>query len=82
METPLDHPILGAKSFVDGLMIDLSLRKIMDSMNTLDALEKEAIASGDKGALSDCISGRLFFEESIISLLEERRNIMPKVYRA
>ena len=82
MDTPLDQTVLGARSFISGLMIDLSLSRVMQSMNDLDIMEEEAIESGDDAALSEYISDRLFFEKSIINLLQERKNIMPEIYMA
>lgn len=72
IDTIIDGPLRSARNFANGILIDLSLRKILSSMDELDRIKVDAEKSGDTLTIKDCEVGKAFFEKSIISLIEDR----------
>ena len=63
--TPLDHEMLKAREFVNGLILDISFGQILRTIAALRESERVAIETGDFEAAERHQSMRKFFEDTI-----------------
>tara|TARA_Y100000590_G_scaffold464715_1_gene634844 strand:+ start:191 stop:451 length:261 start_codon:yes stop_codon:yes gene_type:complete len=70
--TPLDDSIIEAKNFITGLIIDLSFRKVLITIEELRKLEDDAYITGATAAAEQYQATRHFFENNISELLIDK----------
>ncbi len=63
--TPLDHEMMKAREFINGVLLDISFGQILRTIDALKESEKVAIEIGDLEAAGRHQEMRKFFEDTI-----------------